>query len=98
MSRPAPDARSLPAPGDLEDVWIIHSSLTTQLHREVAINAYDAFGTWCRRHGLTGRVLAGQKVRAPIEHLDLALETDAGSELHRVHVVRERLLHPDPTS
>jgi len=92
MSRPAPDTRSQPAPGDLEDIWVVHSSLTTVLHTEKAANGHDAFGKWCRRNGLTGRVLAGQVVAEPLRHLDIALETDAGSELHRVHVIRERVL------
>lgn len=52
MSRPAPDTRSQPAPGDLEDIWVVHSSLTTRLHYEQALNGHLAFGKWCRRLAL----------------------------------------------
>jgi hypothetical protein len=92
MSRPAPDTRSQPAPGDLEDIWVIHTSLTTTLHYERGANAYDAFGKWARRHGVTGRVMAGEHVKSPLRHLSIALETDAGRELHEVHVTAERVL------
>jgi hypothetical protein len=81
----------------VEDVWIVHSSLTTRLDTEIAACAYDAFSKWAARRGLAGRVLAGQRIDEPVRHLDLAVETEAGlagagSELHRVHIVRERLL------
>jgi hypothetical protein len=84
--REHPDARSA------ETQYVIHSSLTTTLHYEREANAYDAFGTWARRHGLTGRVMAGEHVKSPLRHLSLALQTDAGRELHDVHVTAERVL------
>jgi len=100
VSTPAPDARSTEAPGDLEDIFVIHSSLTTRLHHEKALNGHDAFGLWCRHHGLTGRVLAGQVVKEPFRHLEIALEADAtkGPELHEVHVVAERALKTSSTT
>jgi hypothetical protein len=82
-----------------QDVWIVHSSLTTRLHTERGRCAYDAFEQWCCRHGLTGRVLAGQRIDEPLRHLDLALQTGAAvsdPQLHRVHIVRKRLLTEQP--
>jgi hypothetical protein len=81
----------------VEDIWIVHSSLTTRLDTEIAACAYDAFSKWAARRGLAGRVLARQRTHEPVRHLDVALETGAGlagtgRELHRVHIVRERLL------
>jgi hypothetical protein len=61
----------------IEDVWIVHSSLTTQLDTEIAACAYDAFSKWAARRGLAGRVLSGQRIDEPVRHLDLALETEA---------------------
>ena len=97
MTHPAYDdkPREHPDAHRAETQYVIHSSLTTTLHYERGVDAYNAFGRWARRHGLTGRVLAGQHIDEPLRHLDLALQTDAAAhdpQLHRVHVVRERLL------
>jgi hypothetical protein len=98
MSHPAyddaPDDRPREHP-DVESVetqYVIHTSLTTTLHYERGANAYDAFGKWARRHGVTGRVMAGERVKSPLRHLSIALQTDAARELHEVHVTAERVL------
>jgi len=101
VTHPAYDdkPREHPNVESVETQYVIHSSLTTTLHYERGAGAYDAFGKWCRRHGLTGRVLAGQRIDEPLRHLDLALQTDAvvsDPQLHRVHIVRERLLTEQP--
>lgn len=100
MTHPAYDTSSAAeAPADTEDVFVIHSSLTTELHHERALNCYGAFGRWTRHHGLTGRVLCGTVVEKPFRHLSVGLEVDAtphrrapSGELHEVHVIRERVL------
>jgi hypothetical protein len=93
VSHPAyePDTEH-PDVESVETQYVIHSSLTTTLHYERGANAYDAFGKWARRHGLTGRMLAGERVKSPLRHLSIALQTDAGRELHDVHVTAERVL------
>ncbi|WP_103029991.1 hypothetical protein [Salinibacter altiplanensis] len=87
-----PDATA--APADTEDIFVIHSSLTTELHQERALNVYEAFGRWTRHHGLTGRVLCGTLLEQPFRHLSVGLEVNAtpSGELHEVYVVRERVL------
>ena len=98
MSHPAYGDASGDRPREHPDAWsvetqyVIHTSLTTTLHYERGANAYDAFGKWARRHELTGRVMAGKHVKSPLRHLSIALETDAGRELHEVHVTAERVL------
>jgi len=91
VNRPAHDTEH-PDAQSVGTQYVIHSSLTTTLHYERGADAYDAFGKWARRHGLTGRVLAGEHVKTPLRHLSIALQTDAGRELHDVHVTAERVL------
>jgi hypothetical protein len=92
--------REHPDVESVETQYVIHTSLTTTLHYERGANAYDAFGKWARRHGLTGRVLAGQSSEEPFRHLEIALEADVtkGPELHEVHVVAERALQSSTTT
>lgn len=86
-----------PCVGEMEDIYLVHSSLTTQMQTEVAPNTLQAFLQWTERHGLGGRVHAGRITSEPFLHLSVALEIEGPGatsppELHEVHVVKERVL------
>jgi hypothetical protein len=67
-------------------VYGIVSTLTTRLHRELAVTELAAWGRWTRHHNIQKRVdpkgHAGMIRQEPFRHAELRLQTD-----RRVHVV-----------
>jgi len=75
-------------------VYGIVSTLTTRLHRELAVTELAAWGRWTRHHNVQSRVdprgHAGMIRQEPFRHAELRLQTDRG--VHVVLVAAENVL------
>jgi len=85
MSHPT-TCNASPAPGDTQDIYLVHSSLTCTMHKVRALNEADALGKWLDRYNVeTGRV-RGRTRTEPFYHLEARFGD------HLAHVAQERVL------
>jgi len=75
------------SPVDTDDVYVIHSSMTTTLHYEQAPDVWCAFLEWAKAHSLEEAPGCGRVHQQPFRHLELRVED--GAHVHTVHVVSE---------
>lgn len=84
----APD--TAPSPGDVEGEFVIHSEMTTCLHKLIAVNEAEALGQWLGSQNVRSELICGRLLAEPFRHLE-AKVADAGTE-QAIHVARERTL------
>jgi len=85
MTHPAYETS--PAPGDTEDIYLIHTSLTCTMDTQVALNEADALGKWLSAHNVESGRIQGRIRTEPYYHLEAEI-----SGMHIAHVVQERVL------
>lgn len=76
-----------------DEVFCIHSTLTTDLQQVVAPSEWSAFAEWLDWHSIEGQNAYGQMTSDGFRHLEIGLET--AGELHVVYVVAENVLDGD---
>jgi hypothetical protein len=86
MSHPT-TCNASPAPGDTQDIYLVHSSLTCVMHKVRALNEADALGKWLTSHSIDAGRVRGRTRTEPFYHL----EAELGGE-HLAHVALERVL------
>jgi hypothetical protein len=76
---------------DSESDYIVHASITTDLHKISALTEAGALGKWLSGENFTGRLIAGRIRQEPFRHLEARIATDSPVE-QVVHVALEREL------
>jgi len=91
MSHPTP-CNTGDAPGDTQDIYLVHSSLTHVMHKVCALNEADALSKWFSRHSIeTGRI-RGRTRTEPFYHLEAEFSGRGGPSTQVAHVIQERVL------
>jgi hypothetical protein len=88
-SVPDPSARE--RPGDTSDIFVVHASLTTDLHHVRALNEAEALGLWLSGRSTDPERLTGRTLKEPFYHLQV-LFWMGETTLEHAHVIRERAL------
>jgi hypothetical protein len=73
-----------------DPTFVIHSSITTDLHYEEAQDEIRALAGWAEAHGLGHCEALAKLVRSPFKYLKASIKD--GASVHTVHVMQRSAL------